>query len=213
MKTSWRDMSIALAGVLQAVGQVEQIATTGYVKTDEFETAIRSLFVTQPNSTIEPFTEVAKLLSGLESLEEMLSDYRQSSGKDAFRYALGVIHLQKKLTKNPKLLSTISERLEHAEHQTTHFGFVHDNVISNIASIYTDTISTFQYRIQVKGNFNYLQQERVANQVRALLLAAIRAAMLWRQLGGSRWHFVAHRSAIHEACSELLKEAKHAIVH
>ena len=89
----------------------------------------------------------------------------------------------------------------------------HDNVVSNIADIYSDTISTFQYRIQVTGNYNYLQQNRVANQVRALLLTAIRSAILWRQLGGSRWQFLFYRKPMLLACRALIAEAKQQQAH
>jgi high frequency lysogenization protein len=39
----------------------------------------------------------------------------------------------------------------------------------------------------VAGEQNYLQKTETAARVRTLLLAGIRAAVLWRQLGGSKW--------------------------
>lgn len=209
MKASWRDISIALAGLLQAATQVEQIAKTGYLKTDEFESAVKSLFETSPENTLAVFGgNVANLQTGLEKLEEMLAQYKRAPSTDVFRYALGVMHIQRRLASKNDVLSVISSRLEHAKTQSEHFGYTHDNLISNIADIYSDTISKFQYRIQVTGNYNYLQQTRVANQVRTLLLAGIRASTLWRQLGGSRWQFIFYRKHILDACHDLLKEAK-----
>lgn len=208
MSSNWKDISIALAGLLQACAQVEQLAKTGYLKTDEFETAVNSLHITSPSNVLEVFGSVAALQTGLEKLEHMLSNYRRSPSTDLFRYALGVMHIQKRLAKRPDVLSVIGNRLERAKLQAEHFGPAHDNTVSNIADIYSDTISKFQYRIQVTGNYNYLQQDRVANQVRTLLLAAIRASTLWRQIGGSRWQFIFHRAAILEACHELIREAK-----
>lgn len=209
MKSSWRDITIALAGILQATAQVEQIAKTGYLKTDEFETSVKSLFATNPQDTLDVFGgNIANLQSGLEKLDEMLSQYKRAPSTDIFRYALGVMHIQKRLNRKKGVLGVISDRLEHAAQQSQHFGYTHDNIVSNIADVYSNTISKFQYRIQVTGNYNYLQQDRVANQVRTLLLAGIRAAMLWRQLGGSRWQFILYRGDIIEACHELLKEAK-----
>ena len=204
---------MALAGVLQAATQVEQLAKTGYLKTDEFETAIKSLFITDPADTLDVYSgDIAGLQTGLEKLEELLAHYKRAPSTDIFRYGLGVMHIEKRLNRKQKVLSIIAERLERAQLQTDHFGFTHDNLIRNIADIYSDTISKFQYRIQVTGNYNYMQQDRVANQVRTLLLAAIRSAILWRQLGGSRWQFLFYRKHIIEACHELLKEAKHASI-
>ena len=39
----------------------------------------------------------------------------------------------------------------------------------------------------VNGHGGHLQNPRVANKIRALLLAGIRATLLWYQVGGSRW--------------------------
>lgn len=111
------------------------------------------------------------------------------------------------------MLDEIGERLEKARHQLDHFGPSHDNLIANLADIYTQTISTFQFRIQVLGEYQYLQQNRVANQVRVLLFAAIRSATLWRQLGGSRWQLLLQRKHIVEHNQKLLDEAKRTTLH
>ena len=204
-------MALALAGIAQALEQVEHIAKTGYVKTAELDVAINSLFATDPESTLAVYGNSPRnLLCGLELLQNLLTNYRNSRYSDLLRYLVGILHIQKKLRGKKDLLKIIGVRLAQAELQTQHFHPSHDNVIRNIAGIYTDTISKFQYRIQVTGNYNYLQQDRVANQIRTLLLAAIRSATLWRQLGGTRWHFLFYRKELRDATDELLKEAKHA---
>lgn len=209
MKSSWRDITIALAGTLQAIVQIERLAKTGYVDSEEFSTSVRTLFVTEPNNALDVYGNVAKLEHGLEALDKLLSNYRQAGTSDLFRYALGVMHIQKRLYRKKEVLNVIAKRLERAQNQVQHFGPTHDNLVRNVADIYSDTISKFQYRIQVTGNYHYLQQDRVAAQVRTLLLAGIRSAILWRQLGGSRWQFFIYRKEILESCHALLKEAKH----
>lgn len=42
-------------------------------------------------------------------------------------------------------------------------------------------------------------------EIRALLLAAVRSAVLWRQLGGSYWDFLFSRRAMLEAISRRLR--------
>jgi high frequency lysogenization protein len=74
-----------------------------------------------------------------------------------------------------------------------------------MADLYSQTLSTFRYRIQVNGDYNFLQQQRIANQIRALLLAAVRSAILWRQVGGNRWHFLLNRKHIAHQVDLLLK--------
>lgn len=206
--TSTRNICIALAGLVQSCSQVEQLAKTGYINNEEFDTAIKSLFITSPDDVIDVFGDVAHLHTGFEKLEQMLSEYRQSLSTDLFRYVFGVMHIQRRLSKRKDVLAVIAKRLEQAEAQSEHFGTTHDNLVRNIAAIYSDTISKFQYRIQVTGNYSYLQQDRVANQVRTLLLAGIRASTLWRQIGGTRWQFVTKREKLITSCRDLQKEAK-----
>jgi high frequency lysogenization protein len=44
-----------------------------------------------------------------------------------------------------------------------------------------------------------------AAKIRALLLAGIRAALLWRQAGGDRWKLIFSRSAMQKEAQQLLK--------
>jgi high frequency lysogenization protein len=125
------------------------------------------------------------------------------------QYAAGINTLSKRLLKNKNMLHKISTRLDEAKKQSEHFGgFNHDNVIANIADIYSTTISTFSYRIQVKGEYSYLQQKRVADQIRALLLTAIRAAILWRQNGGNPFNLLFNGGKLLSATEELLEQSK-----
>jgi len=201
-----RDQAIALSGVIQALSLVEQLAKTGYLKTDEFRCCVKSLFVTNPEGTEQVFGSIAQLNSGAERLEELFASLKASHNTDTLRYFFGVMHLQKKLKRKRDVLAVIGSRLEKIERQTEHFDLSHDNIVGNIADIYIDTISKFRYRIQVTGEFSYLQQTRIAQQIRVLLLAAIRAMTLWDQLGGKRWQLVISHKKIHQASHDLLQE-------
>ena len=150
---------------------------------------------------------------GFEILVELIRNHRAPKNADILRYVLGVMHLQRRLSRRSEMLYIIGNRLESANKQVEHFGVSHDNVIANLAEIYTDTISKLPYRIQVTGEFEYLQQARVANQVRVLLLAAIRATTLWRQNGGSRWQLIFNRSKLANEASEFIREIKNQILH
>ncbi len=208
MQKSWRNITIALAGVIQAANLVEQVAKTGYLNTEEFETAVQSLLTQTSDDTESVFGGVHQVRHGLEILGDLLQDHRNPKYSDVLRYVLGVMHLQKRLARRSDVLYVIGNRLDKANDQVQHFSPTHDNVISNIADIYSDTISKFQYRIQVMGEYSYLQQPRVANQVRVLLLAAIRAATLWRQVGGSRWQLIFYRNRLKASAEELIKASR-----
>ena len=84
-------------------------------------------------------------------------------------------------------------------------GSVHPEVLAALGGLYADTISHLRPRIMVQGNPHYLGQAGVVSEIRALLLAAVRSAMLWRQLGGSQWHFLLARRAMVDAVVRQLR--------
>lgn len=204
MSKNLRETTLALAGVVQAALLVEQVAKTGYVQTEAYKCSIDSLLDLNPTSTLAVYGgDVQNLRSGLEGLRDMLVG--QHKHQEALRYAMGALHLQKKLAGRKDMLNAVASRINQAKNQAEHFSSTHENVIANLATLYSETISTFRFRIQVMGDYNYLQQARIANQIRALLLAAIRSAMLWRQLGGSRLQLLLKRKAILNCVEELLR--------
>lgn len=206
MDNNWRNQVIALAGIVQALSTMDELARTGYLQTAAFDTAVNSLLDLDPASTEAVFGSVNNLQPGIDALIELLSNPRHPKLTSIASYCLGVFHLQKRFVKNPKMVRTVGEGLEKAQHQVRHFGTTHDNVIANLAGIYQSTISTFPFRIQVVGEHQYLQQQRVANQVRVLLLAAIRAATLWQQTGGRRWKLLWYKSKLLTAAESLKLE-------
>jgi high frequency lysogenization protein len=65
-------------------------------------------------------------------------------------------------------------------------------------------LSTFNYRIQVKGEQKFLENPENINKVRALLLAGVRSAVLWRQKGGSRLQLLFSRAKTLQTTTRLL---------
>ena len=53
-------------------------------------------------------------------------------------------------------------------------------------------------RILVEGETTNLRDSRKASLIRALLLAGIRSAVLWRQLGATRWSLLFSRRRLVE---------------
>jgi high frequency lysogenization protein len=57
----------------------------------------------------------------------------------------------------------------------------------------------------VQGNPLQLSQAAVVAQIRAALLAAVRSAVLWRQVGGSYWDLALRRGAILKTAGYLIE--------
>lgn len=204
MSKNLQDITLALAGVVQAAILVDQVAKTGLAQQEAYKCSIESVLDLNPGSTLAVYGGSAQHLRiGLEALRDMLAGKHKH--QEAMRYALGALHLQKKLASNKAMLNTLGSRIAQAKSQAEHFNSTHDNVVGNLGQIYSETISTFRFRIQVMGDYNYLQQTRIASQIRALLLAAIRSAMLWRQLGGTRWQLLLQRKALSAQINQLLR--------
>ncbi|MCH8479721.1 MAG: DUF489 family protein, partial [Wenzhouxiangella sp.] len=68
-----------------------------------------------------------------------------------------------------------------------------DSVLSQLADAYQRHISTLDFRLSVSGKPDYLKQAEKVAFIRALLLAGIRSAFLWHQLGGKQWRLVFQR--------------------
>ncbi|XOZ34075.1 high frequency lysogenization protein HflD [Halomonadaceae bacterium KBTZ08] len=193
MSASLRDQTLALAGIFQASSLVHQTATKGQCLQDPLETTIQSLFQTDPGNTLDVYGDLYGLREGLKTLSRCMGE--QPAGQDAqiLRYSLSLVQLEARLNKQKDMMDTIGERIEQAQRSVEHFGATHPNVLRNLASIYQDTLSTFRVKINVNGNRQYLEIEENAARIRACLLAGIRSAVLWRQLGGRRWQLIVRR--------------------
>jgi len=209
MSRSLHDQTLALAGVFQAANLVQQIAHNGHCNPAALETCLRSLFATDPATTLDVYGgELSDIREGLVTLSTVMSQQSKQRDIEVLKYVLNLIHLESKLNRRQDMLEVIGSRIDQARHTASHFGYTHANLIGNLASIYADTISTFRQRIQVTGDPSVLQRDENADKVRALLLAGIRSAVLWRQCGGRRWQLIfSRRKVIHHA-RELAEQAR-----
>lgn len=192
------DRSLALVGIYQVAKLVFDIATTGKMDETAYQTAINSVFVQNPSSTLDVYgNDLQNLRLGIESLVSQmgLPTAPNPRNMEITRYALSVILLERSLAKTEDGLSRVARVLEVASSQRKHFGEMHENVIASIARAYTENISHLSPRIIVRGQHNHLQNPQNASKIRALLLAGVRSAMLWRQVGGTRWGLFFRRKA------------------
>jgi high frequency lysogenization protein len=204
MKHTLKDRTIALAGLFQATSLVNQLARTGSLPQPEFETLMRSLFVTSPENSEEVYGSRLELGLGLRAVITQLGDDASLRNADRTRYSINLLQLERLLEKNQGVLGKVAEELQSMSLQLEHFGLTHANITARLADIYLTNISTLGPRIMVSGENSYLESPDMANKVRALLLAGIRAAVLWRQCGGSRWQLLFKRRAIIKAAETLL---------
>jgi high frequency lysogenization protein len=197
--------TLALAGILQATYLVDQIARTGQADSAAMNSILHSLFVFDSDDPADVYAGAHNLQLGLRALRDVLSGYNRDNYQGVVRYALGALILQKLLAKRADAQSTIRNRLQHAEKKLEFFTQDIHQITSSLASIYQDTISRFKYRIQVTGSLQQLQNPANADKIRALLLAAVRSAWLWRRVGGRRWQLILNRNALRRCADSLIR--------
>ena len=203
--TKIQDQTLALAGVLQATYLVDRIARTGQADSAAFNSILHSLFVFESDAPSDVYGVPANLQLGLRVLRDVLSGVRRDEYQNCIRYAFGALHLQRQLERAPTMQTTIRNRLQHTEKKLEHFTQDINEISVSLASIYQDTISHFKYRIQVSGSIQQLQDTANADRIRALLLAAIRSAWLWRRVGGRRWQLLIARNQIKHTAETLMR--------
>nr|WP_217906922.1 high frequency lysogenization protein HflD [Photobacterium damselae] len=197
------DRTIAFAGICQAVKLVQQVAQTGRCDNEMLTATLESILVTDPANTLAVYhSDEANLRIGLEALVKDIDN--TSSGNELTRYLVGVMALERKLSGRRDSMAQLGDRIDLLKRQTEHFELLEEQMLSNIASVYLDIISPLGPRIQVSGTPAQLQIPQVQHKVRALLLAAIRSAVLWRQVGGKRRHLIFGRKQMVEQAKILL---------
>lgn len=196
---------LALGGIFEAALQVDKLARSGQYSEGPVGCLIQSIFERSPDDTLGVYGgSHHQLRGGLQAVSSMLERDTATLQRDALRYAMNLITLERQLAKRDDMLAVLGKRLDRTQQQIGHFGLLHDNVMASLGSAYQDTLSTLRLRIQVHGDVRHLQQPDVANRIRALLLAGIRSARLWRQLGGHRWQLLISRGKLLEATRTIL---------
>lgn len=202
------DKTLALAAVFQSADLVKQIAMTGQYDQHDAKTILNSIFDINPSSAEAVFGSIGSLRSGLQILVEQMDTDNTRRDMDITRYVVAMLHLQGKLLKKKDMLDYLARGIERAQLQTEHYDLLHDNVIANLAGLYSDTVSQLTPKIMVSGEGQHLSNTDNANKVRAILLGGIRAAVLWNQLGGSRWQILFKRKVFVAEANRILADIK-----
>ncbi|CAH0990331.1 High frequency lysogenization protein HflD [Sinobacterium norvegicum] len=200
-----QQQAIALAGIVQAAKLVDQIARTGVCNESDFHTSIRSLFAFDAATTEAVYGGIDQLHSGFELIENLLGKGEIEGKQEILRYTMSLLHLTQRVSKNNSMLGVIHSRLQHASFNLENFDSNPKPLITSVAGLYQDTLSTLSFRVQVTGNVEHLKSPANADKIRALLLAGVRSTMLWRQVGGKRWQLLFQRRQIVNNCKQLAK--------
>ncbi|WP_421621299.1 high frequency lysogenization protein HflD [Alkalilimnicola ehrlichii] len=202
MRDRFEEQALALGAAMQALGLVRELATAGRLDDAQAEPLMSSLVKPYEGDLDRLYGGPTALAPGLRRLVTQLTN---PQSMESTRYLAGVMHLEKKLSKNRAMLGQLGEGLEAARRQADYFHPLHENVLRNLGALYGETISQLGPRIMVRGDPGHLQDERIAAGIRTMLLAAIRAASLWRDCGGGKLTLILRRQRLVQAAHALLE--------
>ena len=200
--TPFDDRVLALGALLLALSQVRRIAETGQSDTATLQVALDSVFRLDAADTAAAVGGVDAVRPGL----RLLRDYLAGTNKDEAlgKLAMAVMQLERRFVADGAMTERVRTGLRALQGPVERLGSPHHDVVAGLASLYADTISHLRPRVMVQGNPHYLAQPGVIAEIRALLLAALRSAVLWRQLGGSFWDLLLQRRALAKAVDQHL---------
>jgi len=209
-----KEQTITFAAICQIANLVQQVSRNGEVDDSELAMLLNSIITTSPENTLAVYGgDLINVKQGLKLLIDHLGDSSGANGKQGkvkdpefTRYIINLINLERRLTKQPKQLSQLGERIDATQRQLDHYSITSETLVSSFASIYSDIISPLGARIQVTGDPDVLKQTANQHKIRALLLAGIRSAVLWRQVGGKRRTILFSRNKIINTAKELLEQ-------
>lgn len=199
-----KERTLALAGIMQAGELVRQAAWHGTWSGFAATASLNSLFQLEADSVEGVYGDKNRLRLGLETLIAALQGENRYT--EVLRYAISLLQIERRFVKSGGLQDTVGERLgqiattgaELEDHERE------DQQAHEIALLYAETISHLAPRIVVNGKPQYLKSERTVDWVRTLLLAGLRSAVLWDQLGGGRLELMFGRKKIMQEAHSLL---------
>ncbi len=181
------NQTLALAGMFQAAALVDELAVHGRCDTEEFDCSFNSLFTIEAETTREALGDIPCLSRGFTAMSDYLGGQNRSPGRNIAYYLLSMLKISYQVLRNEDLSEELLTGLQRIDSSSSEFNMSRNSVINKIDGLYQDCISVLSPRIIVRGEQNYLRNNDNAARIRVLLLAGIRAAVLWQQLGGSRW--------------------------
>ncbi|MDX7985794.1 high frequency lysogenization protein HflD [Xenorhabdus sp. 12] len=205
MAKNYYDITLALAGICQSSRLVQALAHEGQCDTDGFEMMTNSILNMNPSSTLDVFgNDACNLRIGLEAVLGMFNGSHGGISAELMRYVLSLMALERKLRKNPSAANELANRINQLERQQAYFEPMSEGMLNALAGIYIDVISPLGARIQVMGSPDVLRNTLIQAKVRAALLAGIRSAVLWQQVGGSRLQIMFSRQRLVNQAKDIL---------
>ncbi|MDV6326962.1 high frequency lysogenization protein HflD [Idiomarina sp. PL1-037] len=203
----WQQRVIALAGMSLSAMAVQKLARSGELYPESItDTLVHSLLQQNPNNIEDVYGGLDNIQPGIQAFIRQAGN-NKSKDIEVTRYLVGLIHLSRRLLRQPEILDSLGEQIAQVKRQKEEFEFESQRVQQSLAGIYRELISPLGQPIRINGNPEFLKRDSNQHHIRTLLLAGIRSAVLWQQVGGKRRHFVFSRKKMLDTAQQLLHVA------
>ena len=193
------ERTLAVAGVLQACKQVQNLARNGRADAFDVDPSMQSILVLDAINSQAIYGGVKGVNTGLRLIKEGILNSPQLVDVEVFRYVMSVLDLQRQLYRDGEKFSQFAQAVERLS------AVQEDQYIDSCSDLYQKFISEMRPQIIVQGEQDFLQQAEIPPKIRGLLLAALRSAVLWQQKGGNRFKVLWERTRMQNAAKEFLK--------
>jgi high frequency lysogenization protein len=200
------DQTLALASMFQSASLINQLAHGESINQAAFDCSLDSLFTLEASSTQEIFGHGEGLIQGLRTLIAYQSGQERNPERMIAYYVLSMIRLANRLLKDNAMVSAVHEGLIDIERQMKNFDLSVQTRLHRVDGLYQRTISEIKPRIIVQGDQVHLTRDDSTTRIRTLLFAGIRAAVLWKQLGGSRFRLIFGRKKTVAEAQRILRQ-------
>lgn len=179
--------TLALAGVFQAANLAHNIAAEGKVDQVFFIASIASLLRATSDDLADVYGSLPNLKLGLDDLARFLKlDTPLPHSVYITRYTAQLLKLGGLLHRDSAMAAKIAYALGKLPRGAK--SKIPFSLVETMADIYYENfsqLSSFQ-RIRIMGKKEHLSDGKNVSRIRAILLAGVRAAILWRNFGGNQ---------------------------
>lgn len=201
--------TVALAGLYQSLSLVQEMARSGAVSDHRaFESSLMSVLRIDVDSALDAYGGAGGIQTGLIALQVQLSQPTNAQAWERARYASNLMVLERSLRVRPDTLNALAQGIAQVAAGLPHQAIDELPQVQALAQLYSTHISPLGPRVMVNGEPSYLRREAVAARIRALLLSAIRAAVMWRQCGGGRLRTLILRRRYTDIARDLMDSSK-----
>lgn len=192
------ERTIALAGMMQACAEVQSLAREGEAEQSSYDSCAKSILVLDAVSTSAIYGGLGGVKKGLKLIADGTMQSTAPLSMELLRYVMTIMQLQGQLYKNTDKFRAFGSEVEGLS------AYSDQELAEACSAVYQKYISTMQPQVIVQGEEIHLQREAIPPQIRSMLLAALRSAVLWQQKGGSRFRLVWERTRMRNAARSML---------